>query len=154
MLTAEGCAYAMQSNRISHFFDLKGPSFTTDTACSSSLVALHVACQSLRTGESETAIVGGCHLNMLPEFWISFSKSRLFSDSGRSYSFDNRGTGFGRGEGCGVLVLKPLDQARRDNDQIRAIIAGSGINQDGRTPGITMPCGKAQGEHLRYSLHS
>ncbi|KAI2643595.1 ketoacyl-synt-domain-containing protein [Xylaria nigripes] len=144
-----GCAYAMQSNRISHFFDLKGPSFTTDTACSSSLVSLHVACQSLRTGESEMAVVGGCHLNMLPEFWISFSKSRLFSDSGRSYSFDERGTGFGRGEGCGVIVLKPLEQARRDNDQIRAIIAGSGINQDGRTPGITMPCGEAQENLMR-----
>ncbi|KAI1424757.1 ketoacyl-synt-domain-containing protein [Xylaria sp. FL1777] len=149
MHQATGCAYAMQSNRISHFFDLKGPSFTTDTACSSSLVALHVACQSLRTGESELAIVGGCHLNMLPEFWISFSKSRLFSDSGRSYSFDSRGTGFGRGEGCGVIILKPLDQARRDNDQIRAIIAGSGINQDGRTPGITMPCGDAQEKLMR-----
>ncbi|KAH9909898.1 putative polyketide synthase [Xylariomycetidae sp. FL2044] len=149
MHQATGCAYAMQSNRISHFFDLKGPSFTTDTACSSSLVALHVACQSLRAGESEMAIVGGCHLNMLPEFWISFSKSRLFSDSGRSYSFDNRGTGFGRGEGCGVVILKPLEQARKDNDQIRAIIAGSGINQDGRTPGITMPCGDAQETLMR-----
>ncbi|KAI0967566.1 ketoacyl-synt-domain-containing protein [Xylaria arbuscula] len=149
MHQATGCAYAMQSNRISHFFDLKGPSFTTDTACSSSLVALHVACQSLRTGETDVAIVGGCHLNMLPEFWISFSKSRLFSDSGRSYSFDGRGTGFGRGEGCGVIVLKPLDQARRDNDQIRAIIAGSGINQDGKTPGITMPCGEAQEKLMR-----
>ncbi|KAI1816678.1 ketoacyl-synt-domain-containing protein [Poronia punctata] len=153
MHQATGCAYAMQSNRISHFFDLKGPSFTTDTACSSSLVALHVACQSLRTGESGLAIVGGCHLNMLPEFWISFSKSRLFSDSGRSYSFDNRGTGFGRGEGCGLIVLKPLDQARKDNDQIRAIIAGSGINQDGRTPGITMPCGEAQ-ENLIRQVYS
>ncbi|KAI0443526.1 ketoacyl-synt-domain-containing protein [Xylaria telfairii] len=149
MHQATGCAYAMQSNRISHFFDLKGPSFTTDTACSSSLVALHVACQSIRTGESGMAIVGGCHLNMLPEFWISFSKSRLFSDSGRSYSFDSRGTGFGRGEGCGVIVLKPLEQARKDNDQIRAIIAGSGINQDGRTPGITMPCGEAQENLMR-----
>ncbi|KAI1499706.1 hypothetical protein F5X99DRAFT_430330 [Biscogniauxia marginata] len=147
MHQATGCAYAMQSNRISHFFDLKGPSFTTDTACSSSLVALHVACQSLRTGESGMAIVGGCHLNTLPEFWISFSK--LFSDSGRSFSFDNRGTGFGRGEGCGMVVLKPLEQARRDNDQIRAIIAGSGINQDGRTPGITMPCGTAQENLMR-----
>ncbi|KAI1736601.1 ketoacyl-synt-domain-containing protein [Xylaria scruposa] len=149
MHQATGCAYAMQSNRISHFFDLKGPSFTTDTACSSSLVALHVACQSIRTGESGIAIVGGCHLNMLPEFWISFSKSRLFSDSGRSYSFDSRGTGFGRGEGCGIIVLKPLDRARNDNDQIRAIIAGSGINQDGRTPGITMPCGEAQENLMR-----
>lgn len=71
-----GCAYAMQSNRLSHFFDLRGPSFTADTACSSSLVALHLACQSLRTGESSSALVGGCHLNMLPEFWISFSTCR------------------------------------------------------------------------------
>ncbi|KAK6951719.1 hypothetical protein Daesc_006242 [Daldinia eschscholtzii] len=149
MHQATGCAYAMQSNRLSHFFDLRGPSFTTDTACSSSLVALHVACQSLRAGESNMAIVGGCHLNMLPEFWISFSKSRLFSDSGRSFSFDSRGTGFGRGEGCGMVILKPLDQARRDNDQIRAIIVGSGINQDGKTPGITMPSGEAQETLMR-----
>ncbi|KAL7624973.1 hypothetical protein AAE478_004187 [Parahypoxylon ruwenzoriense] len=95
------------------------------------------------------AIVGGCHLNTLPEFWISFSKSRLFSDSGRSFSFDSRGTGFGRGEGCGMVVLKPLEQARKDNDQIRAIIVGSGINQDGKTPGITMPSGDAQETLMR-----
>jgi len=95
------------------------------------------------------AIVGGCHLNMLPEFWISFSKSRLFSDDGRSRAFDARGTGFGRGEGCGVLILKPLDEARRDNDSIRAIISGTGINQDGRTPGITMPNEDAQEALMR-----
>jgi acyl transferase domain-containing protein len=76
LLTFLGCAFAMQSNRLSHFFDLRGPSFTMDTACSSSLVALHQACQSLRNGESDSALVGGCHLNMLPEFWISMSKSR------------------------------------------------------------------------------
>ncbi|KAH6652321.1 putative polyketide synthase [Truncatella angustata] len=149
MHQATGCAYGMQSNRLSHFFDLKGPSFTSDTACSSSLVALHLACQSLRTGESSMAITGGCHLNMLPEFYISFAKSRLFSDSGRSYSFDDRGTGFGRGEGCGVVILKPLDQAIRDGDHVKAIIAGSGINQDGRTPGITMPCGIAQRDLMK-----
>jgi len=144
MHQATGCAYAMQSNRISHFFDLRGPSFTSDTACSSSMVAIHLACQSLRSGETSTALVGGCHLNMLPEFWISFSTCRLLSDTGRSFSFDNRGTGFGRGEGCGMIVLKPLDQAIRDNDPIRAVIAGTGLNQDGKTPGITMPNGKAQ----------
>ncbi len=66
----------MQSNRISHFFDLRGPSFTSDTACSSSMVAVHLACQSLRAGETSTALVGACHLNMLPEFWISFSTCR------------------------------------------------------------------------------
>ncbi|KAB5542843.1 polyketide synthase [Coniochaeta sp. 2T2.1] len=117
---------------------------TADTACSSSLVALHLACQSLRTGESSSALVGGCHLNMLPEFWISFSTCRLLSDNGRSISFDDRGTGFGRGEGCGMILLKPLDQALRDNDPIRAVISGTGINQDGKTPGITMPNGAAQ----------
>ncbi|TLS26944.1 hypothetical protein PpBr36_05072 [Pyricularia pennisetigena] len=144
MHQATGCAYAMQSNRISHFFDLRGPSFTSDTACSSSMVAVHLACQSLRAGESSVALVGGCHLNMLPEFWISFSTSRLLSDTGRSISFDNRGTGFGRGEGCAMMVLKPLDRAVRDKDAIRAVIVGTGINQDGRTAGITTPNGAAQ----------
>ncbi|KAL2265959.1 hypothetical protein VTJ83DRAFT_5311 [Remersonia thermophila] len=149
MHQATGCAFAMQSNRISHFFDLRGPSFTADTACSSSMVAVHLACQSLRTGETSCALVGGCHLNMLPEFWISFSTCRLLSDTGRSIAFDERGTGFGRGEGCGMLVLKPLDQALRDNDTIRAVIVGTGLNQDGKTPGITMPNGAAQEELIK-----
>ena len=73
---------------------------------------------------------------------------RLFAEEGRSFSFDSRGTGYGRGEGCGMVVLKPLEQALKDNDTIRAVIAGSGTNQDGKTPGITMPSGDAQGEHL------
>ncbi|PVH85769.1 BcPKS8, polyketide synthase [Cadophora sp. DSE1049] len=149
MYQATGNAFAMQSNRLSHFFDLRGPSFTMDTACSSSLVALHQACQSLRIGESKVALVGGCHLNTLPEFWISMSMSRLFSDEGRSFSFDSRGTGYGRGEGCGMIVLKPLEQALKDNDTIRAVIVGSGINQDGKTPGITMPNGEAQESLIR-----
>ncbi|CZT04695.1 related to polyketide synthase [Rhynchosporium agropyri] len=149
MYQATGNAFAMQSNRLSHFFDLRGPSFTMDTACSSSLVALHQACQSLRIGESRIAFVGGCHLNTLPEFWVSMSMSRLFSDEGRSFSFDSRGTGYGRGEGCGMIVLKPLEQALRDNDTIRAVIVGSGINQDGKTPGITMPNGEAQESLIR-----
>ncbi|KAL2119996.1 hypothetical protein VTJ04DRAFT_6957 [Mycothermus thermophilus] len=149
MHQATGCAFAMQSNRISHFFDLRGPSFTADTACSSSMVAVHLACQSLRAGETSCALVGGCHLNMLPEFWISFSTCRLLSDTGRSIAFDERGTGFGRGEGCGMLVLKPLDQAIRDNDSIRAVIVNTGLNQDGKTPGITMPSGAAQEELIK-----
>ncbi|EHK96644.1 putative Phthioceranic/hydroxyphthioceranic acid synthase [Glarea lozoyensis 74030] len=86
------------------------------------------------------------------EFWISMSKSRLFSDQGRSFSFDSRGTGYGRGEGCGMIVLKPLHQALKDNDVIRSVILGSGINQDGKTPGITMPNGSAQ-EALMKSVY-
>ncbi|KAK3302616.1 polyketide synthase [Chaetomium strumarium] len=107
-------------------------------------VAVHLACQSLRAGETSCALVGACHLNILPEFWISFSTCRLLSDSGRSFSLDDRGTGFGRGEGCGMLVLKLLDQAIRDNDTVRAVIVATGLNQDGKTPGITMPNGAAQ----------
>lgn len=136
---------AMQSNRLSHFFDLRGPSLTLDTACSSSLVAIHAAVQSLRSGESSIAIAAGVHLNMLPEFWISYSMSRLFGEAGRSFAFDQRGTGYGRGEGCGMIILKSLEQALKDNDPIRAVISGSGVNQDGKTPGITMPNGIAQG---------
>ncbi|XPT01486.1 hypothetical protein M3J09_010621 [Ascochyta lentis] len=153
MHQATGCAMAMQSNRISHFFDLRGPSYTVDTACSSSLVALHNACQSLRTGESSMALAAGVHLNMLPEFWISYSMSRLFGEEGRSFAFDQRGTGYGRGEGCGMVLLKPLEQAIKDNDPIRAVITGTGINQDGKTPGITMPNGAAQ-EALMRSVYS
>lgn len=145
MHQATGCHMAMQANRISHFFDFRGPSYTVDTACSSSLVALHNACQSLRYGDSTMAIAAGVHLNMLPEFWISMSMSRLFGEEGRSFSFDQRGTGYGRGEGCGMVLLKPLSQAIKDNDPIRAVITGTGINQDGKTPGITMPNGSAQG---------
>ncbi|KAH7385277.1 hypothetical protein DE146DRAFT_621768 [Phaeosphaeria sp. MPI-PUGE-AT-0046c] len=149
MHQATGCAMAMQSNRISHFFDFRGPSFTVDTACSSSLVALHTACNSLRNGESSMAVAAGVHLNMLPEFWISYSMSRLFGESGRSFAFDQRGTGYGRGEGCGLVLLKTLEDAVKDNDPIRAVIVGTGINQDGKTPGITMPNGAAQEALIR-----
>ncbi|KAF2647757.1 putative polyketide synthase [Lophiostoma macrostomum CBS 122681] len=137
---------AMQSNKISHFFDWRGPSVTMDTACSSSLTAVHFACQSIRNHESDVALVGGCNLNLIPEFFINYSTSRrrLMGNDGRSFSFDARGTGYGRGEGCGMLLLKPLDQAIKDNDCVRAVIAASGVNQDGYTPGITMPNGESQ----------
>ncbi|PBP22184.1 beta-ketoacyl synthase domain-containing protein-2 [Diplocarpon rosae] len=141
---ATGCAQSLLSNRLSYYFDLYGPSLTVDTACSSSLGALHLACQSLRNGESSQAIVASAHLNVLPDYFIVMSMSSLFSNEGKSFAFDHRGNGFGRGEGVGCIVLKPLDQALRDNDSIRAIIAGSGMNQDGRTKGITMPNGDAQ----------
>jgi len=153
MFQATGNHLAMQSNKISHFFDWRGPSVTMDTACSSSLTAVHFACQSIRNHESSVALVGGCNLNLIPEFFINYSTSRLMGNDGRSYSFDARGTGYGRGEGCGMILLKPLDQALKDNDCIRAVIAASGVNQDGYTPGITMPNGESQ-EALVRKIYS
>ncbi|KAF2732824.1 polyketide synthase [Polyplosphaeria fusca] len=149
MFQATGNHLAMQSNKISHFFDWRGPSVTMDTACSSSLTAVHYGCQSLRNRESEVVLVGGCNLNLIPEFFINYSTSRLMGNEGKSFSFDARGTGYGRGEGCGMLLLKPLDQAVKDNDYIRAVISASGVNQDGYTPGITMPNGESQEALMR-----
>ncbi|KAJ6013940.1 type I iterative polyketide synthase [Penicillium herquei] len=147
---ATGNAPSLQSNRISYFFDLQGPSVTIDTACSSSIVALHYAVQSLRSGESKEALVGGCRLNVLPDYFVSMSMSQLFNEDGRTYAFEERAkSGFARGEGAGVVLLKPLDAALRDKDPIRAIIANTGVNQDGRTKGITMPNGKAQENLIR-----
>ncbi|KAH7327102.1 beta-ketoacyl synthase domain-containing protein [Rhexocercosporidium sp. MPI-PUGE-AT-0058] len=141
---ATGCAQSLLSNRLSYYFDFSGPSFTVDTACSSSLGAMHLACQSIRNGESSQAIVASCHLNLLPDYFVIMSMSGLFSKEGKSFAFDARGNGFGRGEGVGCVILKPLDEALRNNDSIRAIIAGTGMNQDGRTKGITMPNVDAQ----------
>ncbi|KAI3300122.1 hypothetical protein DTO002I6_845 [Penicillium roqueforti] len=150
MHQATGCAASLQSNRISYFFDLRGPSVTVDTACSSSLVALHYAVQSLRSGESKEALVAGCHLNIVPDIWVSMSMSQLFNDEGKTFSFDERATsGFARGEGSGVVILKPLDAALRDKDPVRAVVVHSGVNQDGRTQGITLPNGQAQEELIR-----
>ncbi|ETS81066.1 hypothetical protein PFICI_06068 [Pestalotiopsis fici W106-1] len=150
MFDATGNHQSVMSGRISHYFDLRGPSFTVDTACSSSLYALHQAVQSIRSGESEQAIVAACHLNLQPGDWVSMSLSRLFSDEGKTYAFDNRAkSGFARGEGAGALILKPLDQALKDNDAIRSVIVNTGANQDGRTVGITSPSGAAQEQLMR-----
>ncbi|KAJ5082078.1 type I iterative polyketide synthase [Penicillium argentinense] len=150
MYQATGNAPSLQSNRISYFFDLSGPSLTVDTACSSSLVALHYAVQSLRSGESKEALVGGCRLNILPDYFVSMSMSQLFNDDGKTYAFEERAkSGFARGEGAGVVLLKPLSAALRDKDPIRAIIANTGVNQDGRTKGITLPNGQAQEDLIR-----
>lgn len=142
---------ALLSNRISHFFDLHGPSMTLDTGCSGGLVALHQACQSLRTGEAEQAIVGGANLMLSPEIMVSMSAIRFFSQEGRSYSYDSRANGYGRGEGVAAVLLKPLDKALADNDPIRAIICSTATNQDGWTPGITLPNGKAQVSLIRHA---
>lgn len=135
---------AILSARLSYFFNLRGPCFTADTACSSSLTAFHLACQSLRTGESKQAIVGGSHLNLLPDLLIAKSNIRLLSPEGKSFAFDDRSDGYGPGEGTGIAILKPLKDAIQDGDSIRAVIRNTGINQDGRTNGMTMPSEEAQ----------
>lgn len=144
-----GAGPAISSNRLSYFFNLRGPSFTVDTGCSASLVALHSAVQSLRAGETDASFVGGVNLLLDPQRFSYQSKLKMFSAQGRSYSFDHRANGYGRGEGCCGLVLKRLSAAKRDGDPIRAVIRNSVLNQDGRTPGISVPSGLAQEQAIK-----
>jgi acyl transferase domain-containing protein/NADPH:quinone reductase-like Zn-dependent oxidoreductase len=149
MYQSTGSAPSLMANRISYFFDFRGPSHTVETACSSSMTALHLAMQSLEGGDSSVVVLASSHLNLVPDHFVCMSTQGLLSGDGRSYAFDSRANGFGRGEGAGVLILKPLDAALRDNDNIRSVIVGSGVNQDGRTNGITMPNGGAQLDLMR-----
>ena len=147
--TAQGCSMSIAANRISYCLDLRGPSFIVDTACSSSLVALDRAAKSLADGESELAIVGGVNIIINPETFISFSQASMLSPDGRCKAFDASANGFVRAEGGGAFVLKRLDDAVRDGDQVHGVIIGSGTNQDGRTGGISMPNPEAQEDLLR-----
>ncbi|KGO48676.1 Acyl transferase/acyl hydrolase/lysophospholipase [Penicillium expansum] len=143
---ASGTARSIISNRISYFFDLHGPSMTIDTACSSSLYAIHQAVQSLRSGESGSAIVAGSNLLLGPEQYVAESKLKMLSPNSRSRMWDKDADGYARGDGVGVLVLKTLSQALADHDNIECIVRETGVNQDGRTKGITMPNPVAQQE--------
>lgn len=135
-----GAQGAFLAGRISYYFNLKGPAFTLDTACSSSMYALHMAVQSIRNGESDSALVGASHLITQPDVWVSMAKLRLFSESGRCNAFDHRAkSGYARGEGAGVIVLKPLHQAVADGDYVRAVISHTGVSHNGRTVGIVAP---------------
>ncbi|KAJ5441781.1 hypothetical protein N7491_004187 [Penicillium cf. griseofulvum] len=145
-----GVSDEMISNRISHFFDIHGPSATIQTACSSSLVATHLACQSLRSGESNMAIAGGVGMILSPDGTMHLNNLGFLNPTGHSRSFDENANGYGRGEGCGVLVLKPLDKAVHDGDNIRAVIRATGVNSDGWTQGVTMPSGGAQAALIRH----
>ncbi|KAK9419086.1 hypothetical protein SUNI508_01063 [Seiridium unicorne] len=137
-----GAGEAILSNRVSYVLDLKGSSNTLDTGCSGGLVALHQACQTLRAGEATVALAGASQLLLSPD--QSVAMWELTNKDGRSYAFDDRGTGYGRGEGIGVLVLKRLDRAVLDGDQIHAVIVESGVGHDGKTSGILLPNGDAQ----------
>ncbi|KAL7793746.1 putative polyketide synthase [Trichoderma ceciliae] len=137
------------ANRISWTFDLRGPSFTLDTACSSSLVALHLACQSLRVGESDIAIVGGTNVLLNPDMFVAFSGQGFLSPDGKCKSFDVSGDGYGRGEGVAAVVLKRIDDAIVALDPLRAIIRATGSNQDGHTKSLTLPSADAQEALIR-----
>ena len=136
-----GCIAA---NRLSYFFDFKGPSFTVDTACSSSLVAVHLACESLWRGESEAALAGGVQALLHPGIQMSFCKAGLLAPDGRCKSFDASADGYVRSEGAGVVVLKPLAVAEAAGDSVYAVIHGSAINSDGRSNGMVAPNARAQ----------
>ncbi len=150
--SSTGTAGSILSNRLSYIFDLRGPSVTMDTACSSSLIAVHLACQSLRNREADMSLAGGANLFVTPEGTISLSKMNMFAKDGRCKAFDHRADGFVRGEGCGVIVLKRLTDAQRDNDPILALIHGTAVNQDGKTNGLTAPNSISQVDVVRRAL--
>ncbi|KAJ4397735.1 hypothetical protein N0V93_001970 [Gnomoniopsis smithogilvyi] len=146
---ATGTARSILSNRISYFFDWNGPSMTIDTACSSSLVALHQAVQALRSGDCQTAIAAGTNLILGANNYIGESKLKMLSPTGRSRMWDADADGYARGEGVAAVVLKRLSSAIKDGDHIECIVRETGINQDGRTRGITMPSATAQASLIR-----
>jgi amino acid adenylation domain-containing protein/thioester reductase-like protein len=147
-----GNAHSVAANRISYFLDLRGPSLAIDTACSSSLVAIHIAVSSLRTGESDLALVGGVNLLLSPELTIAFSQARMMAADGRCKTFDAHADGYVRGEGCGMVVLKRLSDAVRDGDRVMALLRGTAVNQDGRSNGLTAPNGQSQQAVIRQAL--
>ncbi|MFJ2991245.1 beta-ketoacyl synthase N-terminal-like domain-containing protein [Pandoraea sp. NPDC087047] len=141
-LAITGNLSPMIAGRISHLFDLRGPSLVIDTACSSSLVAVHQACQAMRQGDCEMALVGGVKLHLLPA--ASFESIGIESKDGMTRTFSGEASGTGIGEGVAAVVLKPLSKALRDGDEIYATILGSASNQDGSTSSLTTPNVEAQ----------
>ncbi|HUK10491.1 MAG TPA: SDR family NAD(P)-dependent oxidoreductase [Stellaceae bacterium] len=144
-----GSASSITANRISHFFDLSGPSIAIDTACSSALVSVHEACESLWSGETQLAVAGGINLILLPESMVGFAKAGMLSPTGRCHAFDADADGYVRSEGGGVVILKPLPAALADGNPIHAVLLGSAVNSDGRTKGIALPNPVAQEKLLR-----
>ena len=147
-----GTTPSITAGRISYVLGLQGPAMTIDTACSSSLAGVHLACQSLRTGESEVAIAGGVNLILGPWVTVYMSKAKALSPTGRCRTFDASADGYVRGEGCGIVVLKRLSDALADGDPVLAVIRGTALNHDGRSGGLTVPNGQAQHTLIRTAL--
>ena len=149
-----GTSFAVAGGRISYVFGFEGPNVAVDTACSASLVAVHLACQSLKNDESSLAIAGGVNVILSPEVSINFSRANMLAPDGRCKAFDAAADGYGRSEGCGLVVLKRLSDAIAQGDRILGVIRGSAINQDGRSNGLTAPNGRAQQRVIRRALRA
>ncbi|MGW7409945.1 type I polyketide synthase, partial [Streptomyces sp. NPDC054833] len=149
--TVTGLHRSIIANRVSYFLGLNGPSLTVDSGQSSSLVSVHLACESLRKGESTIAIAGGVNLNIVPESTLGAAKFGGLSPDGRCYTFDARANGYVRGEGGGLVVLKPLARAVADGDPVYCVIRGSAVNNDGGGDGLTVPVQSGQEQVLRLA---
>ncbi|WP_448330246.1 SDR family NAD(P)-dependent oxidoreductase [Streptomyces sp. DSM 41534] len=147
--TMSGAASSIAANRVSHAFDLRGPSMAIDTACSSSLVALDRACRTLWEGGGRAAVCGGVNVLLSPFHYVGFSQASMLSQRGRCASFSARADGFVRAEGGGVVLLKRLSDALADGDRIHGLVLGTGSNSDGRTMGLALPNSEAQERLLR-----
>jgi len=146
-----GGSLSIAANRISYCFDFRGPSAAVDTACSSALVAVHLACRSIWQDGCPMALAGGVNALLLPDWYVGFCRMGMLSPEGRCRAFDASASGFVRSEGAGMVALKPLAQALADGDRVYAVIRGTAINQDGRTPGMTVPSQEAQEALLRQA---
>ena len=149
-----GNALSVAAGRLSYLLGLTGPGMVVDTACSSSLVALHLACQALRSGECDQAIVGGVNVMVTPSNSIAFSTAHMLSADGRCKTFAASADGYGRGEGCGVVILKRLQTAIDDKTPVLALIQGSAVNQDGASGGLTVPNGVSQQAVIKQALEN
>uniref|UniRef100_UPI00117DF4A8 type I polyketide synthase n=1 Tax=Streptomyces antimycoticus TaxID=68175 RepID=UPI00117DF4A8 len=146
--TLTGLNRSVIANRVSYFLGLRGPSLVVDTGQSSSLVAVHLACESLRRGESTTALAGGVHLNLVRDSALAAARLGALSPDGRCFTFDERANGYVRGEGAGMVLLKPLARALADGDEITCVIEGSAVGNDGPGAGLTTPDPEGQGAVL------
>ena len=154
VFSGSGVAHGTAAGRLSYTLGLSGPCLALDTACSSSLAATHLACQSLRSGESDMAVAGGVNLTLLPDATVATCRARMLSFDGHCKTFDASADGYVRSEGCAMVVLKRLSDAIADDDNIQAVIYGSAMNQDGKSNGLTAPNGSCSAGRYSRSTFS
>ncbi|WP_198119457.1 SDR family NAD(P)-dependent oxidoreductase [Massilia rhizosphaerae] len=145
-------SHASIANRVSYFFDLRGPSMALDTMCSSSLTAIHLACEEIRRGNIDAALAGGVNLSIHPQKYLNLSQGNFAASDGRCRSFGAGGDGYVPGEGVGAVLLKPLEDALRDGDQVYAVVRASALNHGGKTNGYTVPNPNAQGDLIHDAM--